>query len=68
MPRAEFALARQQADLDWFHSMKGIADNVGFRVRIIDPAKIKELNPFYDIDGVIAGAWTMDVATPTPPA
>ena len=40
--------------------MKGIADNVGFRMEIIDPAKIKELNPFYDIDGVIAGAWTLD--------
>ena len=53
-------IARQQADLDWFHSMKGIADNVGFRMEIIDPVKIKELNPFYDIDGVIAGAWTMD--------
>ena len=53
-------IARQQADLDWFHSMKGIADNVGFRMEIIDPAKIKELNPFYDIDGVIAGAWTLD--------
>ena len=53
-------IARQQADLDWFHSMKGIADNVGFRMEIIDPAKIKELNPFYDIDGVLAGAWTLD--------
>ncbi len=53
-------IARQQADLDWFHYMKGIADNVGFRMEIIDPAKIKEINPFYDIDGVIAGAWTLD--------
>ena len=53
-------IARKQADLDWFHSMKGIADNVGFRMEIIDPFKIKELNPFYDTEGVIAGAWTMD--------
>ena len=53
-------VARQQADLDWFHYMKGIADNVGFHMEIIDAAKIKELNPFYDIDGVIAGAWTLD--------
>lgn len=53
-------IARQQVDLDWFHYMKGIADNVGFRMEIIDPAKIKEINPFYDIDGVIAGAWTLD--------
>ena len=53
-------VARQQADLDWFHYMKGIADNVGFHMEIIDAAKIKELNPLYDIDGVIAGAWTLD--------
>ena len=32
-------IARQQADLDWF--LEGIADNVGFRMEIIDPAKIK---------------------------
>ena len=53
-------VARQQADLDWFHYMKGIADNVGFHMEIISPAKIKEINPFYDIDGVLAGAWTLD--------
>lgn len=53
-------VARQQADIDWFHYMKGIADNVGFHMEIIDAEKIKALNPFYDIDGVIAGAWTLD--------
>ena len=53
-------IARQQVDLDWFQYMKGIADNVGFRMEIIDPAKIREINPFYDTEGVIAGAWTMD--------
>jgi len=56
-------IARQQADLDWFHSMKGIADNVGFRMEIIDPIKIKELNPFYDIEGVIAGAYSTRFTT-----
>ena len=49
-------VARQQADLDWFHYMKGIADNVGFQMEIIDADKIKELKPFYHIDGVIARA------------
>ena len=53
-------IARKQEDLDWFHYMKGIADNVGFRMEIIDPAKIREINPFYNVDGVIAGAWTTD--------
>jgi len=53
-------IARKEVDLDWFRYMKGIADNVGFRMEIIDPAKIREINPFYDTDGVIAGAWTTD--------
>ena len=53
-------IARKQEDIDWFHYMKGIADNVGFHMEIIDPAKIKEINPFYNIDGVLAGAWTTD--------
>lgn len=53
-------IARKQEDIDWFHYMKGIADSVGFRMEIIDPAKIREINPFYNTDGVIAGAWTTD--------
>ena len=53
-------IARKQVDVDWFHYMKGIADSVGFRMEIIDPAKIREINPFYDTEGVIAGAWTTD--------
>ncbi len=53
-------IARQQADLDWFRYMKGIADSVGFSMEIIDPQKILDLNPYYDLDGVIAGAWTQD--------
>jgi len=53
-------LALTQTDLDWFAYMKGIADNVGFRMEIIDPAKIRELNPFMNVDGVLAGAWTTD--------
>jgi len=53
-------LARNQDDLDWFRFMRGIARNVGFRMEIIDPAKIREINPFMDTNGVLAGAWTTD--------
>jgi dimethylglycine dehydrogenase len=53
-------LARNQDDLDWFRYMRGIARSVGFRMEIIDPAKIREINPFMDTDGVLAGAWTTD--------
>ena len=53
-------LALSQTDIDWFHFMKGIADNVGFRMEIIDVEKIKQINPFLNTDGVLAGAWTLD--------
>ena len=53
-------LALTERDLDWFAYMKGIADNVGFHMEIVDTAKIRELNPFMNTDGVLAGAWTND--------
>ena len=53
-------LAFTDNDLDWFRFLKGIADNVGFRMEIIDPEKIRQINPFVNTDGVLAGAWTLD--------
>jgi dimethylglycine dehydrogenase len=53
-------LARTQQDLDWFQYMRGIARNVGFHMEIIDPAEISRINPFLNMDGVLAGAWTTD--------
>ena len=59
-PSGGIRLALTQNDIDWFHFMKGIADNVGFRMEIIDAEKIKQINPFMNTDGVLAGAWTLD--------
>lgn len=59
-PSGGIRLALTQTDIDWFHFMKGIADNVGFRMEVIDAEKIKQLNPFMNTDGVLAGAWTLD--------
>jgi dimethylglycine dehydrogenase len=53
-------IARTREDLDWFSYMQGIADNIGFRMQIIGPDEIRELNPFMNTDGVLAGAWTLD--------
>lgn len=51
-----FALS--QRDLDWFEQVRGIAANVGFHLEIIDVEQIRRLNPFINVDGVLAGAWT----------
>jgi len=53
-------IALKKEDVDWFHYMRGIADNVGFRMEIIGPDEIRKINPFFDTTGVIAGAWTLD--------
>lgn len=53
-------LARTEKDLDWFKYIQGISKSIGFRMEIIDPAKIKKINPFFNTDGVLAGAWTPD--------
>lgn len=53
-------LAYTKEDLDWFKYMRGIAENIGFRMEIIGTGEIKKLNPFYATDGVLAGAWTLD--------
>ena len=47
-------------ELDYFKLVKGIAANVGFRMQIISPGECREINPFVDTTGVIAGAWTLD--------
>jgi len=53
-------LCRTKEDLDWFRWMRGIANNVGFRMQIIGPDEIRSIDPLINTDGVIAGAWTLD--------
>ena len=47
-------------EVEWFHRVAGIGKLVGFHCEIIDPAKIRQLNPFVNTDGVLAGAWTAE--------
>ena len=51
-----FALTER--DLDWFRYLRGIADNVGYHMEIVDVGEIARLNPFISTEGVLAGAWT----------
>ena len=52
--------AYNHAEVEWFHRVAGVGKLIGFDCEIIDPAKIKELIPYANIDGVLAGAWTMN--------
>lgn len=50
--------AYNPAEIEWFHRVAGVGRMIGFECDIIDPAKIQQLLPYANIDGVLAGAWT----------
>lgn len=52
--------ALQPAEVEWFHRVAAVGSLIGFECEIIDPAKIRQLVPYANIDGVLAGAWTLN--------
>ncbi|MFM9843238.1 MAG: FAD-dependent oxidoreductase [Dongiaceae bacterium] len=53
-------LATTKEEVDWFKYVLGFSRNIGFRMEVIGPDEIKRINPFVTLDGVRAGAWTLD--------
>ncbi len=51
--------ALQPAEVEWFHRVAAVGKLIGFECEIIDPAKIRQLVPYANLDGVLAGAWTL---------
>ena len=52
--------ALKPEEVDWFHHVAAVGKLIGFHCEIIDPAKIKQLNPLVTTEGVLAGAWTTE--------
>lgn len=50
--------ALKPEEVEWFQRVVAVSKLVGFGCEVIDPAKIKQLNPWVNTDGVLAGAWT----------
>ena len=51
-------IATRPEEVDWFAHVAGFAANVGFEMEIIGPDRIRELNPWLELDGILAGAHT----------
>ncbi len=51
--------ALKAAEVEWFQRVASVGKLIGFDCEIIDPAKIRELVPHVNIEGVLAGAWTL---------
>lgn len=52
--------ALKPAEVEWFQRVASVGKLIGFECEIIDRAKIKQLIPYANIDGVLAGAWTLN--------
>ncbi len=52
--------ALQPAEVEWFQRVAGVGKLIGFDCEIIDPVKIRKLIPHVNLDGVLAGAWTLN--------
>ncbi len=46
-------LAYKNEDIEWFHYVKGILDNIGAPCEILSPIEIKKIHPFIKLDGSI---------------
>ena len=51
-------LAYKKEDIDWFHYVKGIMDNVGSPAEIISPNEIRKVHPFIKLDGLLGAFHT----------
>ena len=51
-------LAYKKEDIDWFHYVKGIMDNVGSPAEIISTNEIRKVHPFIKLDGLLGAFHT----------
>jgi len=51
-------LAINQDQVDWFHYVKGILDQISVACHLLGPDEIKKVHPLLNTDGVLLGAHT----------
>jgi len=55
-----FRLAYTEDELDWLRQTLSVGKALGFPMELVRPERIRELHPFYNLDGVIAALHTPD--------
>lgn len=53
-------LAYTDDELDWLHQTISVGKGLGFPMEIVSPERIRELHPFYNLEGVKAALHTPD--------
>ncbi len=55
-----FRLAYTEDEMDWLRQTLSVGRSLGFNIELVGPARIAELHPFYNLDGVIGALHTPD--------
>ena len=55
-----FSLAYTVDEMDWLRQTLSVGRSLGFNIELVGPARIAELHPFYNLDGVIGALYTPD--------
>ena len=53
-------LAYDEDEMDWLHHTLSVGRSLGFNIEMVDVAKIRELHPYYNLDGVLGALHTPD--------
>lgn len=52
-------VAYEQAEVDWLYYTQSIGRGLGHQMEIVEPDRIRELHPFYNLDGIRAALHTV---------
>ena len=55
-----FRLAYTEDEMDWLRQTLSVGRSLGFNIELVGTARIAELHPFYNLDGVIGALHTPD--------
>ncbi len=55
-----FRLAYTEDEMDWLRQTLSVGRSLGFNIELVGPARIAELHPFYNLDGVVGALYTPD--------
>ncbi|MDH5528917.1 MAG: FAD-dependent oxidoreductase, partial [Paracoccaceae bacterium] len=55
-----FRLAYTEDEMDWLRHTLSVGRSLGFNIELVDPARVAELHPFYNLDGVLGALHTPD--------
>ena len=55
-----FRLAYDEDEMDWLRHTLSVGRSLGFPMELVGPDRVRELHPFYNLDGVIGALHTPD--------